>query len=676
MKRIISLILCLLMIVPTMVTAVFAADKAPEKTNIALNGRTYHSSIWNNDSSAKFINNGLRNHSYQFWRPNSIQRPDGEGTDDKLQYCGMSFNAYYTTDEIHIYADKYGNVKGGFCAKCKEQFTEAQLINKIYEKNDKGEDVLKSGVCPNTDCKTGVKLTYNDTNNIKYTVKVLVQGQWIEAGVGYNNDAVYYVEDDKVVGNVGIVTIKFNKVFPQFDSKGNVIMNGDERALTTYATTKNIKIECTEYGSYNSDPNYFYVHDWWKVPIIHEVEAMGYKTDDEGDEFYRPKFDVPEGAEVVSDAALGGMANATSSQVTRNPGLGNDRDSGSYWMAKNKVTSGASESFWVDFDTTFTINTIYLNFGGVKEDHANIDLTFDIEIKVDGKWTNVTTGKKAKTSQALWEADDLFKQGLGGDKKVTGIKVTFTSAKQGGADAKPILTEISAPITNGEQCVFLSQYLNANRKISTAQGNLACYGEAIASSNMDYSGISDPSYINDGKVNPNDHSWIARDFLKGTWCGVKLKETHKVSKVVLFFNDPITEGKPEEHIMSFDVEALVNGEYQVIASATSYDEDRKQAIVSINIENPVETSEIRIVFKSYGLVFPYLKEMEIYESDFVYGAYQGYPLDGSRTLNGKPITEVFGEKTLPRRSFYLDMISPIEYFEIVMKYGVNVLDFI
>ena len=271
-KRILAMILCVLMILPCFAWTITASnDGLPaedERINIAPNGKTYHSSVWNADGSARFLNNGILYSSWQFWRPGSVERPDTPGIDDTLQYAGMKFNTYYTFNEVTIYAHKYADTDGAFCGKCYTltddkcgcdgYLTNAQIdgvqkkdsvyyvytyknasgtkLNAYYDadsekyyKDNRGREEITLGemneltkVIDHYICKhCGTKvLTYtNQRNNIKFTVKVLVQGKWIEAGHGYNNDSVYVVQgEDKnyqVLGeDVAKLVIKLDKVLP------------------------------------------------------------------------------------------------------------------------------------------------------------------------------------------------------------------------------------------------------------------------------------------------------------------------------------------------------------------------------------------------------------------------------------------------------------------------------
>ena len=778
-KRFLATILCILMLVPCFTWVTFAGegDVSPwekESVNVAPKGKTYQTSNWNADSSARYMNNGSLWSSWQFWRPGDPDRGAGyEGIDNTRQHVGMSFNQYQTVNEVTVFGHKYWN--GVFCPKCYRSLANNEYTTKY---NDEGK--IESQRC--NECKTDVHIATDVKNNIKYTVEVLVQGQWYVAGHAYNDDMEYVVKNDKVLGGtggvIGQVTIKFDKVFAQYDKNGDVVVdeNGNP-ILTDWATTKNIRIVCSEYGAWalldttdglsftyaNGDvatvkyggttytvtrdtessvptynttykyklkdgtvvdykmvvsvnesfgaagypvvrieqeqpmtigDEYAYLsdgtiatkmitadrylfeynadgtikltnktrstHDWWHVPLLHEIYIWGHQS------VNTPKFDVPEGAEVVTDAALGGMAGATTSQTQYYPLLGNDRNSGSYWRARDYE----NQSYWIDFEGSYLVDEIKLNFGGLAAAYDNAKFTYDIYVMRNGEWQKIASDTATATS-GLWEPGDLMAYPVG-EGRIEQVKITFTSSKDAnGEDIPPVITEVSAPIINGEQVVFLSSYLNYHRASSTAQGNLACYGEAYCSSSFDYSNISDVSYINDGQVTDDAYSWYAVDFVVGTYCGVKLKDSEDVTKVVLYFNDQITQGKPEEHVMSFDVQALVNGQYVTIASGTSYDEVNKKAIVSIEFET-VNTNDIRIVYKSNGMVYPYLKELEVYAGQKRYTSFEGYVLDTSiRTLYGRKATVDFMDPSYVKRAKFMDLTSPLEFLVFATKYGIQ-----
>ena len=814
-KRILATILCVLMIVPCFAMFAFAADaeKSPwdqEIVNVAPKGKTYQSSNWNGDSSARYLNNGFNYSSWQFWRPGDEARGAGyEGVDNTCQYAGMSFNYYQAVNSVTVYGYKYFDRDGAFCPECYEWITDDDF-RRTYKKDAEGNDTKEVEYCTCKICgsKNVLEVTDGDnkSNNTKYTVEVLIQGQWYVAGYAYNNDMKFEVDgkegDKKVLGGtggyIGSVTIEFDKVFPEYDKNGDVIVDANgEPVYTNFATTKNVRLNCSEYGAYalkgpTNEINFVYSgidvtkvnyrgasynvtavedasiptyestytythnakgvehepaygttstykitfsvnesvgaekfkvvtvekeepiiieveetdedtgrktkvkkyvyspegelqtqmvkhdryffefeddgkvkitqklashHDWWYVPIIHEVYIWGHQA------VRTPRFDVPEGAEVVTDAALGGMASATTSTQGQYPLLGNDRLNTTYWMANDYE----NQSYWIDFDQNkdYTIGDVILNFGYMDEVTAGAEYVYDFYVRRNGPWEVFAKGETVVTDSA----EVLKTYSVNAD--ISGIKVTFTSATKNGKKVSPTITDTNALISDGEQCVFLSGYLNFNRASSIAQGNLAPYGEAYCSSSFDYSNISDVTFINDGQITDSAYSWYAESFLYGTYCGVKLKESEDVTKVVLYFNDQITQGKPEEHVMEFEVQMLVDGVYKTVAKATSYDPDNKSPIISIELDQAVRTNDVRVVYLSNGMVFPYLKELEVFAGEKLYSAFDGYMLDITRVVHGRKPTASFAEKSVVKRAKFMDLIAPVEFLVFATKYNLD-----
>jgi hypothetical protein len=226
-----------------------------------------------------------------------------------------------------------------------------------------------------------------------------------------------------------------------------------------------------------------------------------------------------------------------------------------------------------------------------------------------------------------------------------------------------------------DKCVFLKDYVTTYKKQSAASGNLAGFGTAYASSTFTYANMSAVEYINDGGIRKvEDYSWFSQTFEKGTYCGVVLKEKFNVNKVVLYFNDPTTGSVSGDCVMRFDIQVKdANGNFVTVAKdVTSYDEKNKEYIVSIEFET-VETDDVRLVFTSNGLVFPYIKELEVYSSEQKYDSFVGHPM-ASRANGGKVANSFddLAKRSIVPRSRYLDMISPIQYFDIVTSFNIDV----
>lgn len=787
-KRILATILCICLLVPCFACLAFAADgdKSPwdvEIVNVAPKGKTYQSSIWNQDSPARYINNGQYYSSWQFWRPGDEQRGAGfEGIDNTRQWCGLSFNYYQTINSVTLYTDKYGDFNGAYCGDCDKRLYEGDFrINYKLDDNGNPTTTIESRTCLTCMQSAHVYAVSDQNNNAKYTIEVLIQGQWYVAGHGYNDDATYIInKDGSISGDANSeLTIKFDKVFPQYDANGDIIVDENgEPVLTDFATTKNVRVVCSEYGSWafkgvsneisftydadgeithvnykgrnwavtrdaadtanrayvsnelyeittvpggnhpikfviredvggsmfdvvyveyqevvrhdneNKDPvmnddgsvrtktivdnRYFFeydeagkviigqktasTHDWWLIPIVQEVEVWGHQA------VTTPKFDVPEGAEVVTDAALGGMASATTSANMCYPLLGNDRTKTTQWVARDYE----NQSYWIDFDKDYQIKDIVINFGNMPADRAGSEYTYNLYVKKDGAWTLLKGNNSVVTdSQDVLNTYDV-------EDKIGGFKVEFTSSKKDGANIVPAITDTNATISNGEQCVFLSGYLNTYRASSIAQGNLAPYGTAYCSSSFDYSNISDVNFINDGQTTDDAFSWYAENFARGNYCGITLKDSEDVTKVTLYFNDVIVQGKPQDHVMTFDVQVLVDGEYKTVKSGTSYDSATKSSIITVVFDAPVRTNDVRIVYQANGLVFPYLKELEIYAGEKLYSAFDGYQLDPTvRTLHGRAATTTFAPKTIVKRASFMNEIAPLEFLVFAAKYNIQ-----
>ncbi len=638
MKRLISLILCVLMVVPFFAFSVFAEGDEELNTkrhNFAVYGSTYATSKWNADSDPKFINNETLYHSYQYWRPSGYGRD--LAFNEQEQLCGLKYQngKYYEVQEVVIYNCKYDP----------EPFEDHGLML---------------------------------TNNIRYTVEALVLGEWVVIGEARNNDACneYLMKDVK---NEDGVVIGQERVRASENGHYIGVMTIDVEDTVT----KHIRIRTTDWGRYadgttedrdavwNPDKNlYDYpasYHNWWNVPIIHEVQTWGIEAP-------APAWDVPEGAELSTNACLSGFADATDSDQIYGfyPARVNDNmlaatisGAESYWRAQKK----GSQTVTCQFDQAYDISSVALNFGN-SIDGTTLKYTIQLQ-KKDGTWVDVVVDGTATTSAVA--ADNVSKT-LTNKIRAVAMKVIFTEVT--GNKEQALLTEMYAFISpdnvsdNGvamDKCVFLKDYITENKKQSAAVGNLAWFGTAYASSTMTYANISSVEYINDGKIATNeDFAWFAKTFEQGTYCGVVLPQKSKVDKVVLYFNDKVTGDVKGDCVMSVDIQVKgPDGKFKTVKSGvTSYDQTNKEYIVAASFE-AVETDDVRVVYQSNGTVFPYIKELEVYSSEFVYGAYQGYDY-GQRTWGGKDVLadNDFAYRTIARRSRYLDLISPVQQFVI------------
>ena len=641
LRKILPMALCLLMVIPFFAFSSFAMNMSTigepgdrsvvgdEKMNVAPEGQGYHSSVWNLDRHSKYLNNGTYNHSYQFWAPNHWQRnPDkvSKDHDNTKEYVGFTFDEHYLVDEIVIYTGSY----------------------------DKGN------------------------NNIKYSIDALILGEWQEIGYGYQDDGVvdYSISSE---GRITKINIKVShpdgdaftlcskcQTVGEKSAKECAACGSKEIKLYNDINTNNIRIRFTEYGEHaqRTDGTQATSHDWWLVPNVQEIEILGYTG-------YKPEFDVPMGAFLVTNAAISGMIGYNDQcQPNSYPGRAGDNDTGTFWKARRK---GAA-TVWSEFNQMYTIENVGFSLSAVSDKESGSVFTYNIYILKegtveDGVWEKVVSDATASPAGKATS----FVHDLKAPTDALAMKIEFTSVVDAnGDDTYATVAEFQAQIANGGKCIFLGDYITESKKASTATGNLACYGTAYASSNFGYAGVSKVSYLIDGNATYDDESWIALDYILGTYAGVTLKEAHEVTKVVLYFDDVLggTDGK---YTFNFDVQANVNGKFVTIGKGTSYDAGKKQYLASIVLDTPVYTDDIRIVFTSDAQTFPYIKEIEIFSGSFVYSSYSsGFTLDTSRTKGGPAATTEFGYRTVAQRGRYFNKISPISYFNIALEYDVEI----
>lgn len=641
LRKFLPMVLCLLMVFPAFVFSAFAVNMSTigdpgdksvigdEKANWAAEGQGYHSSVWNLDRHSKYLNNGTYDHSYQFWAPNHWQRNPSVSKehDNTKEYVGFTFDEHYLVEEIIIYTGSYS----------------------------KGH------------------------NNIKFTVDALILGEWVEAvGVGYQDDGeiAYDINSKGEITKItiplkhpnGDAFVRCNECKAVSDKSATTCSEcgSDDIKLYNDINTSNIRVRFTEYGEHaqRTDGTQATSHDWWLVPNVQEIEVMGYTG-------YKPEFDVPMGARLVTNAALSGMIGAEGQcQASFYPGRAADDKTGTSW----KTRSRGSGVVWSEFDKAYMIDNVGFTLPAVSDDELGNVFTYDIYILKsgtieDGEWEKVVADATATPKDTAAS----FVHELDGPTEALAMKVDVKSAVDAdGDDIYVSIAELSALISDGGKCIFLCDYITEAKKASTATGNLACYGTAYSSSNFTYAGVSKVSYLIDGNTTYDDESWIALNYIYGTYAGVTLREAHEVTKVALYFNDVIggTDGK---YTFAFDVQAKVNGEFKTVATGTSYDAGRKQYLSSIEFDEPVYTDDIRIVFTSDAQTFPYIKEIEIFAGKFVYSSYaSGFTLDSSRTKGGPALTTEFGGRTTAQRGAYFNKLHPISYFNIAVEHDVEI----
>ncbi len=580
MKKFLSIILCLLMLVPCFVFSAFAEEEnADEKiSNIALDSSIKASHYWNDSTLPKSAINGVTEGDIGGGH-NNYWRPAYPGRGEKWPDTGVSGTASFQL-----------TFKG---------------LNRGYKIIESVDIWVKFHAEGCYDCDP------------RYNVQALINGVWTTIGIANESDA----EPLKNKPEAGVISITVPET---------VMVDGVECKVNA----KTARVLIDNFGTTGCGGA-------WHCPIIYEFEFWG-KTG------RVPEIDLHDGALLSTNAALSGHRSASSSMNNQYPYLSSDNIPATFWASK-----ATTDNEWleVSFDTEYDLESLALNFGTIVFTEGSNEIfsyKINVAVSVDGVWKDL--GDYDVTT-ATGEANDVSIDLGTNNTRVKGVKITYKETN----GAQSALSEVTATIADGKKCEFLYEYLTTNRKQSSANGNLAVYGDPYASSVMDHIGISDISYINDGGISNGDYAWYAKSFEMGQYCGVALEEVSKVNKVTLYFNDGIVGGHDarDYFVFGYDVQAKIDGEFKTVASGTNYNEKKNEYIVSIEFDE-VETDDIRIAFTDIDIGFTYLKELEVYGSTR-YDDFSTYPHGRKNVAK----TATFGAPYVIGRAEYTKMANPL-----------------
>lgn len=492
-----------------------------------------------------------------------------------------------------------------------------------------------------------------ETHRQQYILKVMVMGRWIEFPAVLTKGAPAYTNSKgKEYPESAVLTFDISEMVKK--------LKQDHPGEYDYLEGENLTTKKFRF--------YLKYPDQYTPPLFHETIVMGKKGE-------TPALDVPDGAEVATNAALSGKMYASSSASGKYPAMGADNTTANYWQAKN-TTDG--EWIKAEFDKPYNLSKLQLDLCGITTDKIN---TFDVEVKLlgaDGTWSSYATKTGISTIKGFDDHKISIFESTGDDdilENIRGIQVVFTNVTSGSI---PTMNEIIATIADKGECIFLAEWMTDDRKASISNGNIAIYGTAYASNTFEYIGISETSYINDGQIIDSSPCWYAGTMGTGEYCGVKLAlpegEKATVNKVVLHFTDYITwdyynmitqvreNTVKDDYVLGFEVQARKSdGTYEKIASGSSYDKLSKSYIVSFDFANGVVTDDIRVVFTSNDAGYAYIKEIEIYATDVEYGdsTQNGYSSFVHDRRKPKATTD-FALPHVVYRAPFMDIISPLE----------------
>ena len=422
--------------------------------------------------------------------------------------------------------------------------------------------------------------------NVTYKIQALVEGEW--------QDVVTFTDSE--------CTLSDYSSYEEFLENDKT--NYHSRATYNYTlpapiTTNNVRITVSNFAKN------FPGGDVLIFPYIYEVELMGKLG-------ITPEIDLPEGAEVSTNAAYNAISQATSSKYLSYPFLAIDGKEDTAWVPGSLE---AGQTLSLELEKAYSIEKLVLNFGKVRLGATPVNHKFVIEAFIDGQWQKLFDGNSYNEASGSY----ITEYPLSAPIITNQIRIVFEQLA-----SAPEVYELEAHIT-GEKTYYNPTKYSAPQKNSAAKGNLAILGTAYASLNK--APYSEPSFINDGRVSEGSKVWFPGVLDIPVSCGIKLNKTYTVNKVVVYCQDPTEIGAD---ITSYNVVATVNGVSTIIASGASYDATKiidgvKSKYVSVyDFPSGIVTDDIKIEFTRGNSTIPNVLELEIYSDTAKPTDFDGY----------------------------------------------------
>ena len=429
--------------------------------------------------------------------------------------------------------------------------------------------------------------------NAKFTVEFLVEGVWVKVKEFYDSDTqpLGYANYEEAMKN----DTSFYHIPSEYSFK-----------LDAPITTNNVRVTISEYGK--NYPG----GDVLIFPYVYEIVLNGKRGE-------TPELELPEGAIVSSNIGYQSFPEATSSASYKYPYCAIDGKPTTSWSPRKKT---AGESLSLVMVEPKKINKAVVNFGEFKGGGNDLCHTFDIEALVDGEWKKMVEGCVSLSDSFLESAnvgDMIVVEKEFEEVEASALRIVFTED----SDKAPSVCEFEAHMST-EKTYFVEDRFDAYQRGSASKGNIAIAGTPYA--NLDFLPYSDISYITDGRTDENAYVWFTGVIDMPAYCGVKLNKKQVIDRVALYFPAPAEEGAD---IMSIQIQALIDGEYQTLVTTKSYHSDLKYE-PAFKFD-PVETDDIRILYTAGNGTFAHLRELEVYSPD------GGLPMfNGLGTLKSPP----------------------------------------
>ena len=391
--------------------------------------------------------------------------------------------------------------------------------------------------------------------NMKYELKALVEGDW--------KTVVTFRDSD--------TTPHDTEKYPTYE---DIIVDetAGHRTLAHYyieldrpIASNNFRLCISEFGK-NYEGG-----DVQVFPYIYEIELYGIEVN-------APEIILPEGATATTNIAWYSYPQASSSMKNHYPFLAIDEDESTYW---SPLENDNNPSYTLVFDKEYAINKISLKANKINKSNLSI------KIMVDGAWIEID-------AQPNDNLEYLF----------TPVKVTEVKLELLNGESIQLIA-LEAHLADLRTYYFDNRFESAQMS-SASNGNIAIIGKPYASSS--FTPYSDVNYINDGLK--NDRQWFTGTVDVPEHCGLTFDFPQKISKAQITVKSMYVYGI---EAMSFEIQALINGNYVKVAEGKSYNE--KTGYTTTYTFDEVETTDIRIVITKMGGAIPNITELELFNKD-------------------------------------------------------------
>ena len=400
--------------------------------------------------------------------------------------------------------------------------------------------------------------------NAKYELNALVNGKWQTVATFMDSDTTPHNTEKHPT---------YEDIIAD-ESAGHRTLAHHTITLDTPVSTNNFRLCASEFGKHYEGG------DVQVFPYIYEIELYGKEVN-------APEIILPEGATATTNIAWYSYPEASSSQINKYPYLAIDEDSSTYWTSAD---NDEKPTFTLLLDNTYSIGNVELNL--------NKELSYSdicIEIRVDGNWQQLLitpTSLNENHYQSLvylFDAEPL---------KADAVRATFNTTEE----VKLYALEVHL---NDTKTYYFDNRFDASQAESASQGNLAIIGKPYASKS--FTPYSNVNYINDGL---KDKQWFTGTIDVPAYCGLTFDLPQRISKVVITAKSIYTYGI---EAMSFEIQALINGEFVKLADGKSYCQET--GYTTTYTFDEVETTDVRIVITEMGGAIPNIAELELFNKE-------------------------------------------------------------